>query len=224
MKILRVLIADDHPLFRFGLAARLNIEPTIEVVGEATTGQEAVELAGALRPDVILMDLNFKSGISGIEATRRIRNIHPSARILILTMFDDDSALAALRAGAYGYVLKDEDVEVTVEAIGAIGRGERRYSVAIDNRIRAALGAEESIPAPFDLSRREREVLGLIVQGYTNSAIAERLTIEEHTVRNYVTKIYDALGLEEPSRNRREAVHRAIAAGVWSSRGVVHSG
>jgi DNA-binding NarL/FixJ family response regulator len=214
MNPIRVLIADDHPFFRFGLSARLKIEPSIKVVGEATTGQEAVELAHVLKPDVILLDLNFKCGISGIEAMRQIRLIHPAVRILILTMFDDNSALAALLAGAHGYLLKDEDVERTVEAIGAIGRGERRYSVAIDNRIRAALGMEEALPAPFDLSRREREVLLLMVEGYTNGAIAERLTIEEHTVRNYVTKIYDALGLEERRRNRREAVHHAIAAGI----------
>src|SRR5687768_12948885 len=107
MNTLRILIADDHPLFRYGLHTRLGVEPHMEVVGEAETGEEAITLAATLAPNIILMDLDFKTGINGIEATRQIRQTHPSIEILVITYMESDSVFAAIKAGARGYFLKD---------------------------------------------------------------------------------------------------------------------
>ncbi|MDP9371710.1 MAG: response regulator transcription factor, partial [Chloroflexota bacterium] len=122
MSPIRVLIADDHPVFRFGLRALLASEPHTEVIGEATTGDEAIELAAALQPDVVLMDLNMP-GPNGIEATRRIAQQCPQIGILVVTMFDDDSVFAAMRAGARGYILKGAEGEETLRAIRAVAHG-----------------------------------------------------------------------------------------------------
>jgi DNA-binding NarL/FixJ family response regulator len=155
------------------------------------------------------MDLKLE-GIGGIEATRQIHQILPTTHILVLTMFDDESALAALRAGARGYLLKADDVERTIEAIYAVARGERRYSKSIEDRIhRTAIGLHATEPKPL-LTARQLEVLQLIAIGLSNSEIATRLTIDERTVRNKVSDIYDALHLTDKERNRRYAILRAI--------------
>lgn len=214
---IRVLIAEDHAFFRFGLRSRLAMEHQIEIVGEATTGQEAIDLAGVLQPTIILMDVKLP-GIGGIEATRQIRQTMPTIQVLMLTMFDDDSALAALRAGARGYVLKSDDVERTVEALYAVARGERRYSQSIEDRLhRAALGTEPTAPNTNEVPRltaRQLETLQLMALGLANSEIAARLGIDERTVRNKVSDIYDALALEGPERKRSSAILRAIERGV----------
>src|SRR5215218_8850206 len=134
MEPLRILIADDHPLFRFGMRTRLNAEPDLIVVGEAGTGEEAITLAGSLAPHVVLMNLNLP-GMSGIAATRAIREAHPEIGVVVVTMFDDDSVFAAMRAGARGYLLKDAEAEETVRAIRAIAHGEAIFSPSVAHRL-----------------------------------------------------------------------------------------
>ena len=205
MEPIRILIADDHPVFRFGLRALLNAMPDTEVVGEVTNGDEVIELATALRPDVILMDINMP-GVNGIEATRRIREVDPGIHILIVTMLEDDSVFAAMRAGARGYVIKGSEPSEVLRAIRAVADGEAIFSPGIAERLMhyfatPPAGLAGSGPGPGaaraggspafpDLTEREHEVLALIAQGLTNSAIAERLVLSPKTVRNYITEIF----------------------------------
>ncbi len=208
-----VLIAEDHPFFRFGLRTRLLMEPQLAVVGEASTGLEAVALAHELRPDVVLMDLKLP-GIGGVEAARRMRQALPATQVLVLTMFDDEAALAALRAGARGYLLKSDDVERIVEAIYAVARGERRYSASIEERLhRAALGSTPDEAAPA-LTPRQLETLQQMALGLTNGEIAQRLGLDEHTIRNRASEIYDALALQGADRKRSTPILRAIERGL----------
>jgi DNA-binding NarL/FixJ family response regulator len=212
MDPLRILIADDHPVFRYGLRALLKAEPELEVVGEATTGDEVIALAATLQPDLILMDLNMP-GVNGIEATRRIMETSPRVAILVITMFDDDSVFAAMRAGARGYLLKGEAGEETVEAIRVVSKGEAIFSSAIAQRLIQYFAAPRPAvpPQAFPaLTEREREILTLIAQGYTNTAIAERLVLSPKTVRNHVSNIFGKLQVAD----RAEAIIRAKAAGL----------
>jgi DNA-binding NarL/FixJ family response regulator len=213
MDRIRILIADDHPVFRFGLRALLAAEPTTEVVGEATTGDEAIRLAAELSPQIILMDLNMP-GTNGIDATRRILATMPQINILVLTMFDDDdSVFAAMRAGARGYLLKGAEGEETLRALRAVSSGEAIFSPAIARRLMQYFGAPRP-PAPTqtfpELTEREREVLVLIAQGYTNPAIAEKLVLSPKTVRNHVSTIFSKLQVA----GRAEAIIRARDAGL----------
>ncbi len=212
-----MLIVDDHPVFRFGLRALLSAEPGIEVAGEATTGEEAVTLAETLQPDVILMDLNME-GISGIEATRRITLANPRAGILVLTMFeDDDSVFAAMRSGARGYLLKGAAGDETVRAIRAVSNGEAIFSPAVARRLMQYFATPPASAAPQafpELTEREREILTLIAQGYTNTAIAEQLVLSSKTVRNHVSNIFGKLQVA----GRSEAIIRARDAGLGSAR------
>jgi DNA-binding NarL/FixJ family response regulator len=213
MDSIRILIADDHPVFRYGLRALLSAEPTTEVVGEATTGEEAIAQALSLQPDVILMDLNMP-GVNGIEATRRIITEIPHISILMLTMFDDDdSVFAAMRAGARGYLLKGAEGEETVRAINVVNNGEAIFSPSIARRLMQYFGASRPIALPQlfpDLTEREREILTLIAQGYTNPAIAEKLVLSPKTVRNHVSNIFSKLQVA----GRAEAIIRARDAGM----------
>src|SRR5712691_12938030 len=217
MSRIRVLIADDHPVFRYGLRALLLAEATtMEVVGEATTGEEVVTLAAKSLPEVILMDVNMP-GLNGIEATRRILAATPQVGILMLTMFDDDdSVFAAMRAGARGYLLKGTEGEETVRAISIVSGGEAIFSPTIARRLMHYFGANRGLqrPAPPqdfpELTEREREVLMLIAQGYTNPAIAEQLVISPKTVRNHVSSIFSKLQVA----SRAEAIIRARDAGM----------
>ncbi len=219
MQAIRILIADDHPVFRFGLRSLLNAMPDTAVVGEVTTGEEVIALAGAVRPDVILMDINMP-GVNGIEATRRIRETNPDIRILIVTMLEDDSVFAAMRAGARGYVVKGAEPGEVLRAIRAVADGEAIFSPGIAERLIHYFtappgGAGDRTPsaaAPIfpDLTEREREVLGLIAQGLTNSAIAERLVLSPKTVRNYITEIFSKLQVAD----RAQAIIRARNAGL----------
>jgi DNA-binding NarL/FixJ family response regulator len=212
MEPVRILIADDHPVFRFGLRALLSAESDFAVVGEATTGEEALALAEALQPDLILMDVNMP-GLNGIEATRRILEISPGIGVLIVTMFDDDaSVFAAMRAGARGYLLKGAAGEETIRAIRSVSEGEAIFSPAVARRLIQYFSSPPASHAPVfpELTEREREVLHLIAQGYTNAAIAEKLTLSPKTVRNHVSNIFGKLQVA----GRAEAIIRARDAGL----------
>jgi len=215
---IRVLIADDHPVFRYGLVALLHADPTIDIVGEAGTGEEAVELAEARDPDVIVMDLNMP-GLGGIEATRRIVAIAPHVGILVVTMSDaSDSLFAAMRAGARGYLVKGADGAETLRAVHSVARGEAIFSPKVAQRLIDYFGSprEPSSPrgAPAyafpDLTGREREVLALLAAGFSNAAIAERLVLSPKTVRNNLSNIFSKLQVAD----RAEAIIRARDAGI----------
>jgi DNA-binding NarL/FixJ family response regulator len=212
MDSVRILVADDHPVFRYGLRALIAAEQGMEVVGEAKTCDEAVTLAEQLRPDVVLMDLNMPGG-NGIEATRRIVQQIPEIAILIVTMFDDDSVFAAMRAGARGYVLKGAQGEETIRAIRAVAHGEAIFSPTVAGRLIEHFASPSPVRQPFpELSEREREVLTLIAEGYTNDTIAHRLSLSPKTVRNYVSSIFDKLSVAD----RAGAIIRAREAGLGS--------
>ena len=217
MTPLRVLVADDHPLFRSGLRALLGALPETCVVGEATTGHEAVALAADLQPDLVVMDLQMP-GLSGIEATRRILERTPSVGVLVVTMFEDEhSVFAAMRAGAKGYVLKDTGEDDMLDAVRAVGRGEAIFSPPIARRVlgffagRAAPhGAAVPARAFPELTTREREVLDLIARGLSNPEITARLYLSPKTVRNHISSIFAKLQVAD----RSQAIVRARQAGL----------
>ncbi len=210
---LRVLVADDHLIFRDGLRALLSSVPDAELVGEAATGEEAVALASSLQPDLVLMDLQMPD-LNGIEATRRILRDSPHIRVLVVTMFEDDSSvLAAMRAGARGFLLKGATHSEMARAIRAVGEGEVIFSPAIAARLMEYFASfrPAAMPQVFpELSDREREVLDLIAQGHKNPDIAMRLVLSPKTVRNHVTNILSKLQVAD----RSEAMIRAREAGL----------
>ncbi len=213
MEPLRVLIADDHPLFRHGIQALLNATSDIEVVGEAKTGEEVIALAATLQPDVILMDIQMPE-VNGIEATRRILQTSPHIRILMVTMFEDDaSVFTAMRAGARGYALKDTEKAEMLRAIRAVGGGEAIFSPAIATRLLEFFAAPRPVLPPQvfpELTEREREILNLIALGHSNNEIASRLVLSPHTVRNYVSNVFSKLQVAD----RAHAIVRAREAGM----------
>jgi DNA-binding NarL/FixJ family response regulator len=212
-EVLHVLIADDHPLFRNGMRALLDADPDTLVVGEATTGEEAIALAAELQPDVVLMDVQMP-GTSGIEATRRIIATSPHIRILMVTMFEDDSSVfTALRAGARGYVLKGANPDEILKAIQLVGSGQAIFSPAIATRLIDFFGSLQpaALPHAFpELTEREREILGLIAEGQSNAQIARRLNLSGKTVANYVSNIFGKLQVAD----RAQAMLRARDAGL----------
>lgn len=214
METLRILVAEDHPLFMKGMISLLSSVPEFEVVGEAATGKEAVEHATRLQPDVVLMDLQMPE-VNGIEATRRILQESPSVRVLVVTLFEDeDSVFMALRAGARGYVLKDADEEEMVLAIRAVGKGEAIFSPAVATRVLAYFAASPLGGVPPQafptLTDREREILRLIAQGHPNPAIAKQLSLSTKTIGNYVSNIFTKLQVAD----RAQAIIRAREAGL----------
>jgi len=213
LETLRILVAEDHPLFRKGMISLLSSVPEFEVVGEAATGGEAVARAAQLQPDVVLMDLQMPE-VNGIEATRRILQESPNVRVLVVTLLeDDDSVFLALRAGARGYVLKDADEEEMVLAIRAVGRGEAIFSPTIATRVLAYFAAPQPTAPPQafpTLTDREREILHLIAQGHPNPSIAKQLSLSTKTVGNYVSNIFTKLQVAD----RAQAVIRAREAGM----------
>jgi DNA-binding NarL/FixJ family response regulator len=209
----RVLIADDHPLFREGMRGRLDRVADVAVVGEAASGDEAVELAHKLEPHIILMDIKMP-GLNGIEATREIQRANPQIGILVLTMFeDDDSVFAAMRAGAKGYLLKDSGGEGVVHAIRAVASGEAVFGPGVAERIIGYFSAPRAA-APQrafpELTEREDEVLSLVAQGKSNREIARQLFVSLKTVRNHVSNILLKLQVAD----RAQAVIRARDAGM----------
>jgi DNA-binding NarL/FixJ family response regulator len=212
-----VLIAEDHPLFREGMRGRLDRVADIAVVGEAASGDEAVQLAKELEPDVILMDIKMP-GLNGIEATREIQQASPKIGVLVLTMFeDDDSVFAAMRAGAKGYLLKDSGGEGVVHAIRAVASGEAVFGAGVAERMigfffapRAA-APQRAFP---ELTEREEEVLSLVAQGKSNQQIARQLFVSLKTVRNHVSNILLKLQVAD----RTQAVIRARDAGMGCER------
>jgi DNA-binding NarL/FixJ family response regulator len=208
----RVLIADDHKLFRDGVRALLASLATAEVVGEAATGEEAVQRALELQPDVVLMDIQMPD-MNGIEATRRILAQRPGVGIIIVTMFeDDDSVFSAMRAGARGYILKGAGQAELMRAIEAIANGEALYNPRIAERVLQFFNTpRRDLPLDVfpELTERELEVLDLIAQGLGNAAIAARCGISVKTVRNHVWSIFGKLQVTD----RAEAVVRARNAG-----------
>jgi DNA-binding NarL/FixJ family response regulator len=208
MTTLRVLIADDHPLYRDGLSAALN-SAGFEVIGEAADGRQAVALSLELHPDAVIMDLDMP-GMGGVEATRRIANGIPHVAILVLTMLaDDDSVFAALRVGARGYLLKGAGRAEIVRAVQTVAEGGGVFGPSVARRVMEHFsGQHASEPFP-DLTEREREVLGMVAAGHNNAAIAAQLMLAPKTVRNHISNILSKLQVSD----RAQAIIRARAAG-----------
>lgn len=208
---IRVLIADDHPLFRDGLVAMLQAGDDTELAGAAADGLQAVEMALRSQPDVVVMDLRMP-GLDGIEATRRIVADSPHIAVLVLTMFDEDeSVFSALRAGARGYLLKGADQEQIRRAVHAAASGEIIFGAGIAARVLAYFTATPAAPPIFpQLTDREREVLELVAQGRSNADIAARLRLSQKTVRNHVSNILTKLQVAD----RAQAIVRARDAGL----------
>jgi DNA-binding NarL/FixJ family response regulator len=220
---IRVLLVEDQRILREGLRTILDLEGDIEVVGEAEHGQRAVEMATALCPDVVLMDLKMPV-MDGVEATRRIVAACPGTRVVILTTYDHDSlVLEALRAGARGYLLKDDPADEMIRAIHLAHRGESLLQPAVAAKLLAALqGTSGPItapsppdepnwsPAPEALTERELQVLTLVAEGASNLQIARRLHLAEGTVKNHISQIMDKLG----AGNRTQAVTMARQRGL----------
>ena len=208
MTRIRVLLVDDQRLMREGLRTLLDLEPDIEVVGEAGNGAEGLAAHAALRPDVTLMDVRMPE-MDGVAATRRILAGDPAARVIILTTFDDDEyVFEGLRAGALGYLLKDVGIAELAEAIRTVMRGGVLIEPSVARKVVAELArlrppeAPSSGPALVEpLSERELEILRLVAAGLTNRDIAQRLYLAEGTVKNYVTNILDKIG----ARDRTQA-------------------
>jgi DNA-binding NarL/FixJ family response regulator len=210
---IRILIADDHPLFRGGLRALLESVADTEVVGEAATGEEAVDVALSLEPDIVVMDLNMP-GLNGIDATRRIVDAAKNINVLVMTMHDDDEAVfAAIRAGARGYQLKGATQGETLRAIRSVANGEAIFGPGIADRLHRFLSMPPTlVPSEAfpQLTDRELEILGLLAERQTNAEIAAALFLSQKTVRNYVSAIFAKLQVAD----RAEAGLLARTAGL----------
>lgn len=209
----RVLIADDHPLFRDGLKSSLGSMPECTIVGEAGDGPEAVRQALRLRPDVVLMDIGLPV-LDGIAATRQIVNDQPGIRVLIVTMHEDDaSVVAAVRAGARGYVVKGSTAQDVLRAVRAVAEGEVLVGAAVADRLVSVLTSNAAAHSQGELTAltaREKEALRLIGRGLRNGQIAAQMHVTPKTVRNYVTRIFGKLAVA----TRAEAIIRARDAGL----------
>ena len=213
---IRVLLVDDQRLMREGLRTLLELEPDLQVAGEAGDGQAALDAYAALRPDVVLMDIRMP-GMDGVEATRRLRRDDPDARVVILTTFDDDEyVIEGLRAGALGYLLKDVSGHDLAAAIRTVAAGGALIAPAVMRTVLTEF-ARTAAPArapdaglPEPLSDRERDVLRLVALGLSNREIAERLSLAEGTVKNHVTSILQKIGV----RDRTQAALRGRELGL----------
>lgn len=214
-KSIRILIVDDQTLFRAGLKTLLSTQPELEVVGEASNGEEALRLTALQRPQVVLMDLRMPV-LDGVSATRRIRECFPDSQVIILTTFDDDElAFEGLRAGAIGYLLKDTSYDKLFEAIHAAVRGEHFLQPSITAKVLAEFARLHRPVSLCDepvesLTDREAEVLRLAASGSNNREIADKLVLAEGTVKNHLSKIFAKLGV----RDRMQAVAKARELGI----------
>lgn len=208
---MRILLADDHPVYREGLAGLLAATPDLTVVGQAATGLQAVTLAEALTPDVVVLDLNMPE-LNGVDAARRIVGSAPHTAVLILTMYDDDALVfQAIQAGARGYVLKAAEPATVLAAIRSVAHGEAIFGAALAQRLSAWFGAMTTDRGPFvQLTPRERQALDLIARGWGNPAIAQRLDVSPKTVRNLVSNIFTKLQVAD----RAAAIAKAREAGL----------
>ncbi len=218
MERLRILVVDDHDLFRKGIARLIDSQPDLEVVGEAQDGTDAFEKALALAPDVVLMDIEMP-GWDGKEATRRIKAEKPGVQVVMLTVSDDEESLfAAVRAGASGYLLKNVKPEELFRRLRGVVHGEAAISPLLAAKILrefARLDQGAPMPQSIDgLSARETEVLGLVAKGLTNREIGEQLHIAENTVKNHLRNILDKLHLN----NRAQAAAFAVRHGLIQNR------
>ncbi|UYN82779.1 MAG: response regulator transcription factor [Microcella sp.] len=202
----RVLVADDHAVVRAGIVALLAAENGIEVVGEASDGEQAVELAVALRPDLVVMDVRMPR-LTGDEATAIIRQRAPEVRVLVLTTYETDaSILAAIEAGASGYLLKAAPADELIAGVRSVAAGE----VALSPTIAAQLVARVREPAPVALTPRETEVLRLVAEGLSNREIGERLFVGEATVKTHLLRTFEKLGVSDRTRAVTLAMERGL--------------
>jgi DNA-binding NarL/FixJ family response regulator len=203
---IRLVIADDHPVVRDGLCAMLDTQSDIEVVGEATTGAEALDMVRSLRPDLVLMDLQMPE-LDGASATRRIRAEHEEVQVLVLTTYDTDADISrAVEAGATGYLLKDARREELFNAVRLAARGESVLSPGVAARVLGRMRA----PAEESLSVREIEVLGAVARGLSNREVARELHISEATVKTHLLHVFAKLGVDD----RTAAVTVALERGI----------
>jgi DNA-binding NarL/FixJ family response regulator len=211
--VIRVVLADDHPVVRGGLRALLESLPAYEVVGEAVDGEAAVREVQLNKPDVVLMDVQMPE-VDGLEATRRIRAATPDVAVLVLTMFDDDDTVfAAMKAGAQGYLLKGAEQGEIDRAIRAVVAGEAIFGPGVAARVLQHFSDPPSVPddVPFpQLTDREREVLDLVAAGRRNAAIAEELFLSPKTVANHISSIFAKLAVTD----RSAAIIRARDEGL----------
>src|SRR6266568_4448781 len=211
--MIKVLIADDHKMFRQGLRLLFEMEPDIKIIGEARDGLEAHEMAEALQPDVILMDINMPV-IDGVEATRRILKEQPDAGIIILTMFrEDEHVFQAIKAGAHGYVLKDADSNEVTKAIRAVAAGESVLDTAMTGKVFNQFKLMSEMVEKNNaegLTERELEILALIAQGSSNREIGDRLFLSEKTIKNYITSIFQKLQTNDRTQAAVYALQRGL--------------
>jgi DNA-binding NarL/FixJ family response regulator len=212
--VIRVVLADDHPVVRAGLAALLTSLPGIEVAGVAATGREAVREVITTRPDVAVLDLQMPD-LDGFAATRELARSAPDTAVLVLTMFeDDDSVFAAMRAGARGYLVKGAEQDEIARAIRAVAAGEAIFGPGVARRVLGFFTTPPPTANPFpDLTTRERQILDLIAAGLNNPAIADRLTLSPKTVANNVSAIFTKLGIAD----RPTAIIQARNAGLGTN-------
>src|SRR5919201_6317284 len=207
----RVVIADDQNLFRSGLVRLLEADPRIQIIGQAADGLDVVKKVGALKPDIVLMDLRMPN-LDGIEATRKIVAEHPEVKVLILTTFEaDNHVIQALKVGASGYILKDSQADAIVSSILAVAAGERVMSGPVASRVLEMLTGTTTPKEFYDgLTVREIEILKMLASGMANKQIAYKLKISEKTVRNHVSNMYEKLQIYD----RSQAVLYAVRKGL----------
>ena len=202
MDSLRILIVDDHPLFRSGMTGLLKTTRDMQVVGAAVDGSQAISMAATLQPDVILMDLHMP-GMSGIEATRRILQANPNMRVLVVTMFEDEHSVSmALRAGANGYMLKDADEDELLQAIRAVGNGEAIFSPNIARRLLNFFSGPQPSPTFPALTEQEHQVLNLIAQGSNATDIARQSGLTPKMISNHTSSILKKWQITDKVANR----------------------
>ncbi|MFF0815994.1 response regulator [Rhodococcus sp. NPDC003318] len=207
---MRVVLVDDHPVVRAGMRALLSSHEGVEVIGEASSGAEAVDVVAALRPDVVLMDLRLGEGMDGVHATAAIAGHPDPPRVVVLTTYDTDTdILRAVEAGASGYLLKDSDPQVLVDAVWAAARGETVLDPDVAQRLYRRMRAPRA-----ELSARETEIVGLVAKGLSNRAIAKELFVTEATVKSHLVHVFSKLGVDS----------RTAAVAVARERGVIDRG